>query len=70
MELAALDITFDATFIEEGGYHIHATLVAYQDDFVGQMFWTDVEVEHATILIDNELASRKDFFHEFRSLEG
>jgi hypothetical protein len=38
MKLSALDVALNATFVKERSYHIHATLVTYQDDFVCQMF--------------------------------
>jgi hypothetical protein len=67
MKFAALYVALDATFVEEGSYQIYATLVAYQDNFISQMFWANVKVEYATILIDNELASRKCFLHKCSS---
>jgi hypothetical protein len=71
MELAALDVAFDRAFVEEGCHHIYTTLVANEYHFVCQMLWTNMQMEYATILIDNELACRESFLHrldDFRQL--
>jgi hypothetical protein len=65
MELAALDIALNTAFIKERSHHIYATLVADQYHLIRQMFWANVKVEYATILIDNKLASGECLFHIF-----
>ena len=40
--------------IEMGGHEVYAARVAHEDDLVGQLFGQQVEVEYATIAIDNE----------------
>lgn len=36
------------------GYESYTSGVAYQDDFICQVFWFHVEVEHRTIFIDDQ----------------
>jgi hypothetical protein len=63
MELAALDITFNAAFVKERSHHIYATLVADQYHLIRQVLWANVKVKYTAVLIDDELASRECLFH-------
>ena len=61
VELAALHLVLAR--VEVPGHKGHAPRVAHQDDFVGQPFGPDVEVEHGTIVVDDEFGRRKILFH-------
>ena len=55
MELTRLDVALYGAFIEERGNHVDAVLVADKDDLVCQMFGTDMQMEDATIIVDDKL---------------
>ena len=40
--------------VEMRGYESYTSGVAYQDDFICQVFWFHVEVKHRTIFIDDQ----------------
>ena len=47
--------------IEVGGNGIYACRVANKNHFVGQLSWTQVEVETRAVFIDDKLRGRKNF---------
>ena len=59
VELTALYITFDAPFVKEGCHHIHAILVAYEDDLVGKKFGLEVQMKCTAIVVDDQLTGGK-----------
>lgn len=52
VELAAGCVVLNG--VEVGGYGGDSGWVAYEDDAVGELGWTDVEVEDGTVAVDDE----------------
>ena len=63
MKLAALDIAFNRAFIEKRSYDINAILIAYENNFIRQMFRTDMQMKNRAISIDNQLTGGKNTCH-------
>ena len=56
VELAVGDLAFD--ILEMFGDEGHTARIADQNDGVGQLFGTEVEVENGAVFVDNQLGSR------------
>ena len=52
MDLTTGDLALFA--VEEGGNHIYAARVATHDDLVGQLLWTEVQMEAAAVAVDDK----------------
>ena len=52
MKLAVADVTF--ALVEVGGHQFHSSRVAYEDDSVGELFRFHMQMEDASVGVDDE----------------